>query len=178
MKTCIGIFLLVVTAATAPAVHAQPESVRWSVLDAGFAAASTGNVRVASVLGQPFVGTASATNSGITSGFLVYPFRPALSTGIQGNGNYDVPKVFELSQNYPNPFNPKTVVRSQLPVVSDVRIVIYDVLGREVKVLVNERRAAGRYEDSFEASGLASGVYVYRLTAGSFVQTRKMILLK
>lgn len=178
MKTCIGILLLVVTAATAPAVHAQPGSVRWSALDAGFAAASAGNVRVASVLGQPFAGTATATNSGITSGFLVYPFRSALSSGIQANGSKDVPTVFELSQNYPNPFNPTTGVRYQVPGVSDVKLVVYDILGREVATLVNERKAVGRYEVSFDASGLASGVYIYRLTAGSFVQTRKMILLK
>ena len=89
-----------------------------------------------------------------------------------------MPKNFSLEQNWPNPFNPKTVVSSQLPVASDVRIVIYDVLGREVAVLVNERRAAGNYNDSFDASGLASGMYVYRLTAGSFTQARTMLLVK
>jgi hypothetical protein len=89
-----------------------------------------------------------------------------------------LPPAFALEQNYPNPFNPKTVVSSQLPVASDVRIVIYDVLGREVKALVNERRAPGYYQDSFDASGLASGVYICRMTAGAFVQTRKMILLR
>ncbi len=92
--------------------------------------------------------------------------------------NGSIPRSFGLQQNYPNPFNPKTVVSSQLPVVSNVKLVVYDVLGREVAVLVNERRAAGRYEDTFDASGLASGVYIYRLTAGSFVESRKMILLK
>jgi hypothetical protein len=89
-----------------------------------------------------------------------------------------IPGSFALQQNYPNPFNPKTVVGSQLPVVSNVRIVIYDLLGREVAVVVNERRPAGFYEDSFDARGLASGVYVYRMTAGSFVQSRKMVLAK
>ena len=89
-----------------------------------------------------------------------------------------VPVEFRLEQNYPNPFNPKTVVSSQLPVASDVRLVIYDLLGREVATLVNERRSAGSYRDSFDASGLASGVYFYRLTAGSFVQTKKMLMLR
>jgi endo-1,4-beta-xylanase len=89
-----------------------------------------------------------------------------------------LPAEFELGQNYPNPFNPATVVSSQLSVVSDVRLVIYDVLGREVSVLVNERRSAGTYRDVFDGTGLASGVYFYRLQAGNFVQTRKMILVK
>jgi hypothetical protein len=83
-----------------------------------------------------------------------------------------------LGQNYPNPFNPTTVVSSLYSVVSDVTIVIYDLLGREVATLVNARRAPGIYHDTFDATGLASGVYIYRLTAGSFVQSRTMMLLK
>ena len=89
-----------------------------------------------------------------------------------------LPTQFTLEQNYPNPFNPRTVVSSQLPVASNVKLVIYDVLGREVAVLVNERRAAGSYQDNFDGSGLASGLYICRLTAGSFVQSRAMLLLK
>ncbi len=87
-----------------------------------------------------------------------------------------VVKEFALSQNYPNPFNPKTVVRSQLPVASEVKLAVYDLLGREIAVLVNERRSPGNYQDTFDGTGLASGVYLYRLTAGDFVQTRPMIL--
>ncbi|RPH31483.1 T9SS C-terminal target domain-containing protein, partial [bacterium] len=67
---------------------------------------------------------------------------------------------------------------SQLPVASNVKLVVYDVLGREVAVLVDERRAAGQYQDNFDGSGLASGMYIYRLKAGSFVQSRTMLLLK
>jgi hypothetical protein len=89
-----------------------------------------------------------------------------------------LPARFSLGQNYPNPFNPKTVVSSQLPVASNVKLVVYDVLGREVAVLVNERRAAGNYRDTFDGSGLASGVYVYRLAAGQYVESRKMVLMK
>jgi photosystem II stability/assembly factor-like uncharacterized protein len=88
------------------------------------------------------------------------------------------PVRFSLSQNYPNPFNPKTAIRYQVSGVSDVKLVVYDLLGREVAVLVNEKKAAGNYEVSFDGARLASGVYFYRLTAGSFVQSRKMILLK
>jgi hypothetical protein len=88
------------------------------------------------------------------------------------------PAVFSLSQNYPNPFNPNTVVSYQLPVVSSVRLVVYDLLGREVAVLVNEKKTPGTYEVKFDAGGLASGVYFYRLTAGEFVQVRKLLLLR
>jgi hypothetical protein len=89
-----------------------------------------------------------------------------------------VPAVYSLSQNYPNPFNPKTVVSYQLPAVSEVRLVVYDLLGREVAVLVNERKNAGVYDISFDGSRLSSGVYFYRLMAGGFVQTKRMLLLK
>ncbi len=94
------------------------------------------------------------------------------------------PETFELSQNYPNPFNPKTAVRCQWSVDSDVRLVVYDVLGRDVAVLMNGRRPAGRYHVEFDATGLASGVYFCQLTATSalsgtrYSSIRKMVLLK
>ncbi len=89
-----------------------------------------------------------------------------------------VPEEFRLEQNFPNPFNPKTAIRFQVSGASDVKLVVYDLLGREVAVLVNEKREAGRYQDSFDATGLASGVYIYRLTAGSSVAARMMLLLR
>jgi hypothetical protein len=89
-----------------------------------------------------------------------------------------LPKVFALEQNYPNPFNPSTVMSYQLPVASNVSLKVYDVLGREVATLVNGRQEAGRYSVSFNAASFASGVYFYRLQAGNFVQTKKMMLVK
>jgi hypothetical protein len=88
------------------------------------------------------------------------------------------PLTFALEQNYPNPFNPRTVVSSQLPVASNVKLVVYNILGQEVAILVNGRRAAGSYQDTFDASNLASGVYVYRLVAGDFVASKRMVLVK
>ncbi len=84
----------------------------------------------------------------------------------------------KLGQNYPNPFNPKTGIRYQVSGVSDVKLVVYDMLGREVAVLVNERKADGSYEAAFDGNGLASGVYLYRLTVGSYVATRRMVLIR
>jgi hypothetical protein len=88
-----------------------------------------------------------------------------------------LPVECALGQNYPNPFNPNTIIKFDLPKSSMVRLSVYDMLGREVSVLLNERREAGTHEVKFHGSNLASGAYLYRLTAGSFVQTRKLLLL-
>lgn len=98
-------------------------------------------------------------------------------TGVKDEEN-KIPETFGLSQNYPNPFNPATVISYQLPINSHVTIKIFDVLGKEIAELVNEAKPAGRYEVKFNASSLSSGVYIYRIHAGEFVQTRKMILTK
>jgi hypothetical protein len=89
-----------------------------------------------------------------------------------------VPRVYRLVQNYPNPFNASTTIAYELPAASVVQLIAYDLLGREVSVLVNERRDAGTHEVRFDASGLSSGVYLYRLTTGSFVQSHKFLLLR
>lgn len=89
-----------------------------------------------------------------------------------------LPDRYQVSQNFPNPFNPATVISYRVPVASMVRIVVYDVLGREVKVLVGEQKAPGVYTVRLDAKGMASGVYLYRMTAGTFVQTRRMVLAK
>ena len=88
------------------------------------------------------------------------------------------PNSYNLAQNYPNPFNPSTKISWQSPVGSHQTLKIYDVLGNEVATLVDEYREAGRYEITFDASNLSSGIYFYRLQAGDYLQTRKMILLK
>ena len=93
-----------------------------------------------------------------------------------------VPTVYSLSQNYPNPFNPTTTIRFDLPTDGLITLEIYDILGRKISTLINEHRQAGNYEQIFDASsaggGLASGVYVYKLRAGDFVNSKKLILLK
>lgn len=101
------------------------------------------------------------------------------------SGNNLNPSAFSLEQNYPNPFNPSTKIRYSIPSVtlsgvegSRVQLKVYDVLGNEVATLVNEEKPAGSYEITFDASGLSSGIYLYKLTAGSFIQTRKMMLVK
>lgn len=89
-----------------------------------------------------------------------------------------LPEGFALLANYPNPFNPQTTIAFTLPQAAPVRLTVYDILGRQVAILRDGAFAAGRHEVTFDASGLPSGMYMYRLEAGSFVQTRRMLLLK
>lgn len=91
--------------------------------------------------------------------------------------NY-LPTEFALEQNYPNPFNPATTIEYSLPGEENVELKIYDILGNEVKILVNGKQEAGFYKVNFNASNLASGLYIYRIQAGKFRQTRKMLLMK
>lgn len=89
-----------------------------------------------------------------------------------------VPVEFMLSQNYPNPFNPATIISYQLPANTLVTLKVYDILGREFQTLINERQTAGAHSVTFDASNLASGVYFYRMQAGEFIQTKKLVLMK
>ncbi|MBZ0201340.1 MAG: T9SS type A sorting domain-containing protein [Ignavibacteriaceae bacterium] len=91
---------------------------------------------------------------------------------------FNNPNHFELAQNYPNPFNPATTITFNLPVEAFVQLKVFNVLGEEVKTLLNDKRVSGRYEITFNADDLPSGLYLYRLQSGSFVQTKKMLLLK
>jgi len=99
-------------------------------------------------------------------------------TTIENAYNDKLPAEFELFQNYPNPFNPSTVISYQLPVGSNATLKLYDILGIEVATLVEEFKTAGKYEVDFNAASLSSGVYFYRLQADSFVETKKMLLMK
>jgi hypothetical protein len=83
-----------------------------------------------------------------------------------------------LWQNYPNPFNPTTIISYDIPKLSHVSINVYDVLGRKIETLVDAERLPGHYQVTFDASRLPSGIYFYRLTAGSFVQTKKLMVIK
>jgi hypothetical protein len=117
-----------------------------------------------------------ANISRIPAGYrFVHGTDPPTSVGAD---NSELPTQATLLQNYPNPFNPTTGIRYQVSGVSDVKLAVYDILGRQVAALVNERKAPGSYEAKFDATGLASGAYLYRLTAGDIILTRSMLLLK
>jgi hypothetical protein len=105
----------------------------------------------------------------------------AIIIGIQPISS-TIPQSFNLHQNYPNPFNPVTTIRFDIPAVGTVprtvRLIIYDVLGRQIATLVNENLTPGTYEAKWEASNLASGMYFYKLTSGEFTAVKKMVLIK
>jgi len=88
------------------------------------------------------------------------------------------PEKFELSQNYPNPFNPNTIIKYALPQDGNVTLRIYDILGKEVAVLVNDFQKAGNYNINFDAHRLSSGVYIYKLESGNFAESKKLTLIK
>lgn len=95
-----------------------------------------------------------------------------------GQTTTEQPQAFQLQQNYPNPFNPQTIIRYELAEATAVRLEVLDVLGRTVAILIDGEQTAGTHNAVFDAQDLASGTYFYRLTAGAFVQTRPMLLLR
>jgi ligand-binding sensor domain-containing protein len=99
-------------------------------------------------------------------------------TEIQTKNNFNKPDKYSLSQNYPNPFNPTTNIQFSIPHSGFVTLKVYDVLGNEIRTLVNEEKTAGTYNIEFDGSNLASGIYFYVLRAGDFVQSRKMLIVK
>ena len=90
---------------------------------------------------------------------------------------FHLPSEYAISQNYPNPFNPSTTIRYGLPQWSQVTLTVFNTLGQQVAVLQNGEQEAGYHEVKFDANGLSSGVYFYRLSAGEFVQTKKLLLV-
>jgi hypothetical protein len=94
------------------------------------------------------------------------------------NISSEIPESYELSQNYPNPFNPNSIIKFKIKDSKFVTLKVYDGTGKEVSSLVNSKLQPGEYEAEFNGSGLSSGVYFYRLTAGDFSETKKMILIK
>jgi hypothetical protein len=106
-----------------------------------------------------------------------YGGSDSISIGIRKQ-NTSIPEEYHLSQNYPNPFNSTTIIGFSLPKVSKVKLIIYDILGREIIKLVNEKLNAGSYLIDWNALNIPSGVYFYKLITEGFIETKKMVLLK
>jgi hypothetical protein len=120
----------------------------------------------------------SSIFAGVGINYGIWQRRLSEITGMNQPPSLNIPGSFKLEQNYPNPFNPSTVISWQLAAGSFVTLKVYDILGREVKTLVNERQSAGTHSVTFNAAGLSSGVYFYRISTGSFVQTKKLMVIK
>ncbi len=100
-----------------------------------------------------------------------------LGETVDKNGE-DIPETIQLLQNYPNPFNPSTQLRFSIPEETHVHLAVYNLIGRQLKILVNDTRKAGWYDVTFDATGFSSGVFFYRLEAGHHVRTRPMTYVK
>jgi hypothetical protein len=165
----------------------QNSKVDWSSVSSGFGLQASATSRAGSSVGEGIVGGSRLVNTAIEGGFIAGLVFRGVGAAVH-EPSAGLPVSFSLSQNYPNPFNPSTVIRFQVPAASHVRLTVFDILGREVNVLVNEQKTPGTYEVKFSANGgsasgggassLASGVYFYRMQAGDFVDTKKFLLLK
>jgi hypothetical protein len=148
----------------------------WSTLGTGSSNGVNERVSALAVVGSEVYVGGSFTSAGGVSANNVARWNSGTSRVEQLSPT--APKTFLLEQNYPNPFNPSTTIRYQLPVASEVKLEVYDVLGKKIATVVNERQSAGAYQVVWNASGLSSGTYFYRLQAGTFVETKKMIMVK
>jgi hypothetical protein len=117
-----------------------------------------------------------AENS-LTDNKLIITYKADLSK-FSADNEMIIPDKYDLLQNYPNPFNPSTAIEYQIPQDGFVSLIVYDILGNEVRVLVNEQQPTGKYKISFDATDLASSIYIYRLKVNEYTTTKKMLLLK
>jgi hypothetical protein len=154
---------------------AKWDGTNWSPLGSGM---DNGVWRLA-VIGQDlYAGGAFITAGGVNANYIA-KYSCGIPTSVnEGKNGNTLPKQFQLEQNYPNPFNPSSTIRYDIPKSSFVKISVYDILGREIRVLVNQVKSPGRYEITFNANGLASGVYFYKIRTEEFTQIKKMILMK
>ena len=164
---------------------------KWTALSSGFTNTSAGPADIANVTSSgPYnipPGDTIDVAFAISADINLQNLRTAFANArIKYNSIFPSPKdsikpvpyIFELAQNYPNPFNPSTTIKFSIPSESHVILKIYDMLGREVRTLLNEEKAPGNYSANFIAGNLPSGVYLYKLTAGNYTIAKKLVLLK
>ena len=138
---------------------------------------SSSAYRLVGRVGQPIVGVVKNSSTTCSLGSL-YTASQFLSSEVEQTPSSSLPTEYGLEQNYPNPFNPSTTIRFSLPKQSFVTLKLFDILGREVAILVDEEMPPGNHKAIFETKGLPTGVYFYQLHADSFVQQRKLTVLK
>ena len=140
-------------------------------LAAALGSVNDGDELVLTITGEMFDGTPFEGSD------CVIIIAKNINKELAGNLN-DVPDKYTLFENYPNPFNPSTTIKFAIPEESFVKLEVYNTLGEKVNTLVAETLTAGIYSEDWNAADLSSGIYIYRLQAGSFVETKKMILLR
>ena len=144
-----------------------------SVFGNGGAPAGDANYQLDGTLGQAAIGIVAGPSWQHRIGFWI---NSALPTAVDDHAT--LPTIYQLGQNQPNPFNPVTTIRYSIPDAGQVSLRLYDINGRQVRELLNQSHAPGFYEFVLDARGISSGVYFYRLEAGQFSETKKLVLLK
>lgn len=173
MRVCL--FLLVVPLSLSCIMSlVSAQTIPWDVVGSGGAKATSADFQVLHTVGQPVINLVGNSDYINEQGFW-YLWRFAL-TGVEEI--QPIPKVYRLDQNYPNPFNPATTISFALAKPSHVQLQIYDVTGRLVMTLIDRQMNAGEHKVQFVAGDLASGVYLYRLTAGRFMETQKFVVVR
>lgn len=167
------VLLLITVSLLSTALYSQYR-IPASVFGSGGSTVSNSNFRTLATAGQTVAGFTQGGNSRMSTGWsppaqLLTPLEEITRA---------IPFEYRLDQNYPNPFNPTTMIRFAVKERSHITLVVFNVLGQAVSTLVNEELSAGEYETRFSPSGLASGLYFYRITANGFVQSRRMLLIK
>lgn len=186
MKTinCILVLLFILLITN---IQLKPQhQIKSGVLANGGTSADNETNRVVGTIGQSVIGRNSNENQIMRAGF--WEQASGFITDIREVRNNILPKEYYLYQNYPNPFNPSTTIKYSIPTSEFVSLKVYDLLGNEVVILVNEEKPNGVYEVEFSATGgstsggnaynLSSGIYFYTLKAGKFSETKKLILMK
>ena len=150
--------------------------VAWSIFRPGHVRANSSRFLVDGTIGEPFMGSSQSQNFFLRIGHF---YSTQIATAVNDwevNGSL-IPDTYDLSHNYPNPFNPSTTVRYSLPRTAHVTLRIFNTLGQEIATLVDGEKNAGFYQVQWNAA-VPSGIYFYRLQAGEFAETKKMILLR
>ncbi|MBI1939423.1 MAG: T9SS type A sorting domain-containing protein [Ignavibacteriales bacterium] len=152
----------------------------WSALGSGMFGNSGCSVAALAEIGGDLyaAGTFYSAGGVYANNIAKYSCSSTPTSVYDDQSNYSLPQNFNLSQNFPNPFNPTTTIRYNIPKAGFVKISVYDILGQQIKVLVNEEKNPGVYEVKFDGKNLASGIYFYTIRTADFYKSKKMILLK
>jgi hypothetical protein len=175
-----AMFCLLFVAITASRVQAQDSLALGVFGSGGLAMTDSAQYVLIGTVGQSAVGRSLDTNTVLNSGF--WYSVGSIITGVQQEEE-TLPKKFALYPNYPNPFNPSTTIRFDLPKAGNVRLTVYNILGQEVRQLVNGRMEAGRRQVTWDGTNrrgtrVSSGVYICRIVYGDQIKSRKMMVLK
>lgn len=147
----------------------------FNVISSGSINQSNSSYYLVGTIGQTIIGNSTSAAHQLQAGFWQIYYQSVIS---DVTDKELLPVEFKLEQNFPNPFNPSTIIRFALPERTTVLLKIYDLLGEEVITLVNEEKEAGWYNVNFNAAEFSSGVYIYRMQAGKYLNVKKMLMIR